>query len=121
MDGDGFLVLEAQPPLFLYGAGDPPLFREGAPGREIEPQVELVGPASYPDVVLLLETCVPDDPAAVEVAELGPTGWFASWCPEGGLVRVQAYGGQDRSFVEELIQGLSVRDTSEPSPGATAG
>ena len=92
---DGFLVLEAAPPLYLEG-----------PGYPSGPQVQLVGPDFRPDVALNLTACEPDAPAEVRIEEVSGA-WYATWCPPGGIVKVQASG--PRGFVEALVDGLKVR------------
>lgn len=105
---DGFLVLEADPPLSLESLG-----------TKAGPQLWLLGPGHAQEVGLFPGPCDPDDPDEVDVTELGPTGWFASWCPEDGLAQVHAYGGTDRSFVEQLVEGLVVRDGAAPASGGS--
>jgi len=105
---DGSLILEADPPLSLESLG-----------TKAGPQLRLLGPGHGQEVGLFPGPCDPEDPDEVEVSEVGPTGWFASWCQEDGLAKVDAYGGTDRSFVEQLVEGLVVRDGAAPASGGS--
>lgn len=95
---DGWVVLSARGPLFLAAYGDP----NG-------PQLWLSGTDFRQEVGVVASECVPDDKSEVAISDVGETGWFASWCDVSGSVRVHAYGGDDRSFVEAVLEHLSIR------------
>lgn len=109
---DGFLVLEAIPPLMIAQAGE----HEG-------PQLWLQGPdRGSPFITLTPGPCAgPDEPAAnqeirvmpdgqrVSFARIGKT-WYADWCEDGALyVGVES---PDRDYVQAAAEGLRVRGLS---------
>jgi hypothetical protein len=106
---DGFLVLEALPPLEIARAGEhsgPQLWLQGpelgwpfitiTPGR-------CEGPASDE------ETRVMEDGMLVSFARIGKT-WYADWC-SGGEMTFQVQS-PDREYVEAAAEGLRIRDVS---------
>ena len=108
---DGFLLLEAVPPLKIAQAGE-----------HAGPQLWLQGSeAGSPFITLTPIRCVPDEPPSgedvrvmedgqlVSFARIGKT-WYANWCEEREMmIQVQS---PDREYVEAAAEGLRVRDVS---------
>jgi hypothetical protein len=109
---DGFLLLEAIPPLTIAQAGE----HEG-------PQFWLQGPErGSPFITLTPGPCrAPDEPAATEEIRVMPDGqrasfarigkiWYADWCEDGAMrIGVES---PDRDYVEAAAEGIRVKDIS---------
>lgn len=108
---DGFLVLEAIPPLVI-----------ARPGEHEGPQFWLLGPdRGSPFITLTPMTCDPDQPPndenvrvmddgqRVSFARIGRI-WYADWC-EDELIYIQIQS-TDEAYVQAAAQGLRVRNVS---------
>jgi hypothetical protein len=108
---DGFLILDADPPLTIARVGE----HEG-------PDLWLVGPHSSPFITLRPGLCTLDEPAKNQELRVMPDGqevliarlagqvetWDANWCEEGAMyVGVQS---PDRAYVEAAAEGLRIRN-----------
>jgi streptogramin lyase len=108
---DGFLVLDADPPLTIARLGEP----EG-------PDLWLVGPQSSPFITLRPGPCRLSEPAKSQELQVMPDGqevliarlagqvetWEANWCEDGAMyVGVQS---PDRAYVEAAAEGLRIRN-----------
>jgi hypothetical protein len=107
---DGFLVLDADPPLTIARVGE----RDG-------PDLWLIGPRTSPFITLRPGPCTLYEPAKNEELRVMPDGqevliarlagqvetWDANWCEDGVMnVSVQS---PDRAYVEAAAEGLRIR------------
>ena len=112
---DGFLILEAIPPLRIAQAEEhagPRFWLQGS--DEGWPFITITPTHCDPDKPPSDEELrVMDDGRMVSFARTGGT-WYASWCEDGDVtVRVES---PDRKFVEAAAEGLRVRDVSFAEP-----
>jgi hypothetical protein len=102
---DGFLLLDALPPLELARAGD-----------HAGPQLELDAHAAE-GIVVSAERCQPyDQQEGFEEGELTRVGGllvdrspgFAAWCDPDTGINVHVTGS--REFIDQVIEGLDIRN-----------
>ena len=111
---DGFLVLDAEPPLTIAAAGEhegPDLWLQGSD-------------RGSPFITLRPGPCTLDEPARNQELRVMPDGqevligpiagqvetWYANWC-EDGMMYV-GVDSRDREYVEAAAEGLRIRNVT---------
>jgi hypothetical protein len=105
---DGFLLLEADPPLMLARAGE-----------HAGPELEFWSPAGELKGVLLFPgECTPyhegedgfDDIEMVNGLAVSRDGEFADWCVPKASMTVHVYQEPGDTFIDDVLDGLEIRN-----------
>lgn len=109
---DGWLVLEADPPLSLARAGE-----------HAGPELEFWFPGVEKGVLFFAGECAPieagggykeediENVDGLAVARTKATNgdWFALWCDPSVPIQVHVYGGKDETLIDAVVEGLEIR------------
>jgi hypothetical protein len=113
---DGFLILDAEPPLTLARAGE-----------HAGPELELWSRSGDFSAVLLFPgKCTPYGDEMFNGLTVDRDDEFAAWCIPHAPMTVHVYQEPRDSFIDDVLSGLEVRNVNPPaapppSPGATSG
>lgn len=107
---DGFLLLEAEPPLALAKVGE-----HAGPELEFWTRSELLK-----GILLFPGECTPyregedgfDDIEMVNGLAVDRSNDFAAWCIPEGSMRVHVYQEPGGTFIDQVLEGLDVRNVS---------
>lgn len=114
---DGWLVLEADPPLSLAHAGE-----------HAGPELMFWFPGVDKGVLFFAGECAPIeagegykeedienvDGLAVARTKAANGDRFALWCDPSVPMRVHVYGGKDETLIDAVVDGLEIRSASSP-------
>ena len=115
----GWLILEADPPLWLTRAGE-----------HAGPQINFWYPGVVRGVLLFAGECTPlragegfkeEDIEIVDGVSIARTknvhgDWFAFWCDPKVPMQVHVYSGQDEALIDAVISGLEIRSGPTATP-----